>query len=171
MHMTYPFLIAFLLFAYKMDPDSSFDNFMSPSDQKRTGVEKLSQEEKMELQKWINSYCAENVGNIGGGYPSISEIFGNGTYIRLSDDSLWKIDPHDTPITQSWITPVEIIVENKGTGEYPYQLTNTLTGSAVRAQSVKELPPYLLHPPEIIMPPPSPPTLPPNEAKAKQKKS
>ena len=70
----------------------------------------------------------------------ISENLYNGRYIRLSDQSTWEINPDDTPLTQGWITPVEIVVSQSGDPQYPYKLTNSLTGSSVKAQKVSKLP-------------------------------
>jgi hypothetical protein len=68
--------------------------------------------------------------------PVLSESLNSGRYIRLSDNSLWEINPGDTAITQSWITPVEIIASPSGNATYPYKLTNSLTGSSVLARRV-----------------------------------
>jgi len=69
----------------------------------------------------------------------LQENLKNGRYIRLSDGTLWNIRPQDTSITQSWITPAEIIVSQSGDPNYPYKLTNSLTGSSVRAQKAQSV--------------------------------
>ncbi len=69
--------------------------------------------------------------------PILQENLNNGHLIRLSDNSLWEINPKDTPITQSWITPVEIIATPSQDPNYPYQLTNSLTKSTVLARRVE----------------------------------
>ena len=69
-----------------------------------------------------------------GSSPIIQESLYNGRFIRLSDSSLWEINPKDTPITQSWITPVEILVNPSDDESYPFRLTNSLTGSSVLAR-------------------------------------
>ena len=73
--------------------------------------------------------------------PLLQENLKNGSYIRLSDGSLWNIRPEDTPITQGWITPVEINATPSGDKDYPYTLTNSLTGSSVKARKVQSVPP------------------------------
>lgn|SRR3990167_3773811 len=72
--------------------------------------------------------------------PMIQENLRNGSYIRLTDGSLWNIHPEDTPITQGWITPVEIQVSPSNDREYPYTLTNSLTGSSVKARRADSVP-------------------------------
>jgi hypothetical protein len=68
--------------------------------------------------------------------PTVMEMLNNGKYIRLTDNTLWEIHEKDTPITQSWISPVEIYAAPSGDKNYPYTLTNSLTGSKVRARKV-----------------------------------
>jgi hypothetical protein len=72
--------------------------------------------------------------------PVLQENLKNGHYIRLSDNSLWEINPSDTPITQGWITAVEIKVAPSQDTAYPFTLTNTLTGSSVKARKAQSLP-------------------------------
>jgi hypothetical protein len=72
--------------------------------------------------------------------PILQENLKNGSYIRLSDGSLWNIRPEDAPITQGWITPVEINATPSGDKDYPYTLTNSLTGSSVKAKKVTSVP-------------------------------
>jgi hypothetical protein len=75
-----------------------------------------------------------------GSHPIIEASLQNGRYIRLSDDSLWEINPSDRPITQSWITPVEIVAAPSNDANYPFRLTNTLTGSSVLARRATAVP-------------------------------
>jgi hypothetical protein len=140
------------LMAYKSYlPDTTITD-MTPEERKSTGIDKLSSQERKELQAWINRNYVKRPGSDTGSYPTISEVLGNGTYVKLSDGSLWKIHPGDIPITQGWITPVEIIVEQSGASDYPYTLTNSLTGSKVRAQSASQLPANLMNAPATPAP-------------------
>lgn len=120
---------------------------MTPQEKKKTGVFKLREHEKETLQLWIDNHyekrseplvMAQTPQKVS--KPSISENFNNGKFIRLSDDSLWEIRDQDRPITQSWITSVEIKIAPSQNPDYPYQLTNTLTGSSVLAKKASELP-------------------------------
>ncbi|MDE3048098.1 MAG: hypothetical protein KGI83_07120, partial [Verrucomicrobiota bacterium] len=72
--------------------------------------------------------------------PILQDVLKGGKYIRLSDNSLWEIDPKDTPISGGWITPTEIKVGPSTDPEYPYSLTNHLTGSVVRARKIAAVP-------------------------------
>ncbi len=108
---------------------------MSVDELKETGVSRLSPQEKMALEEWIEEHYDKKLTTQNSKQgPVLQENLKNGRYIRLSDNSLWEIHPSDTPITQGWITPVQIKVSAANDTAYPYQLTNTLTGSSVRAR-------------------------------------
>jgi hypothetical protein len=108
---------------------------MSAEEMKETGISRLSPQEQMALEEWIEEHYDKKLttqNNKQG--PVLQENLKSGRYIRLSDNSLWEINPADTPITQGWITPVEIKVSANNDKNYPYLLTNTLTGSSVKAK-------------------------------------
>lgn len=123
---------------------ASLDTHMNDSEKKDTGVEKLTPEEKSALQKWIDSNHSLN--NMTPPPQSsdadivISQNIASGGYIELSDSSLWKIHPDDTPISQGWISPVTILVQDSNDSTYPYFLVNSVTGSKIRAQRISSLP-------------------------------
>lgn len=117
-----------------------FDTAMSTEEQEKTGLAKLNLQERMALREWIEEHYAKKalVQNKNSG-PILQEVLKGGHFIRLSDNSLWEIDPADTPITQSWITPTEIKIGQSTDSEYPYSLTNSLTGSTVRARKTSKV--------------------------------
>ncbi len=128
---------------------AAFDAGMSVQEMKQTGMTKLSAQEKMALQEWIEGHYAkkEIAQNSNKTVPSLQENLNNGRYIRLTDNSLWEIRQSDTPITQGWITPVEIKVSQSDDSAYPYNLTNTLTGSSVKARKAQAVPASTAMPP------------------------
>jgi hypothetical protein len=132
------FLAFALLAAQVIDYD------MNRQQQKETGVYKLTTKQKQALQEWIDAHYAkrEEPLPIRGSSTNavLSENLYNGHYIRLSDRSTWEINPEDTPLTQGWITPAEIIVSQSGDPNYPYKLTNSLTGSSVKAKKASNTP-------------------------------
>jgi hypothetical protein len=122
---------------------TAFDAEMSVEEMKQTGIERLSAQEKTALQKWVDTHYSKNIAQYGSKKKqgaSLEENLNNGHYIRLTDNSLWEINPVDTPITQGWITPVEIKVSPNSDPVYPTTLTNTLTGSSVKARKVEKVP-------------------------------
>lgn len=112
---------------------AAFDSNMSAEDLIQTGVSKLSMKEKEALQTWIDSKYLKKTGKKKQ-LPVLQENLKGGSLIGLTDCSLWEINPADTPITQGWISAVEIKIEQSSNIDYPYKLTNSLTGSAVRAR-------------------------------------
>ena len=70
----------------------------------------------------------------------VNESLNNGQFIRLSDGTLWEIHPGDRSITQSWISAVAINVVPSNDPNYPFRLTNSLTGSSVLARHATSLP-------------------------------
>lgn len=121
---------------------STFDTEMTAQEKKQTGLTRLSDKEKTALQNWIENHYQKRIEPIGGTQEegTLEENLKSGSFIRLSNGTLWNIHPKDTPITQGWITPVEITVTQTGNADYPYKLTNTLTGSSVRARKAQQEP-------------------------------
>ncbi len=116
---------------------------MTPQERKRTGIYKLGQKEQGALQSWIEANYTAKTGAPKQEAPPkslLEENLHSGSYIRLKDGSTWEIHPDDTPITQSWITPVDISYTPSNDPAYPYALTNTLTQSSVRAKKVGKVP-------------------------------
>ena len=108
-------------------------NAMSPEEMEETGLVKLTVRERLALQDWIE-YKSAKKKRAG---PILEEVIKAGRFIRLTDRSLWEISLGDKPITQSWITQVEIQVAPSGEEDYPFRLTNTLTGSSVKARKAE----------------------------------
>ena len=132
-----PFLALALLAAEALDFD------MTAEEKKKTGLNKLNDKEKASLQNWIDNHYAKRSQPIEKGTVergTLQENLKNGRYIRLSDHSIWNIHPADISITQGWITPVDIIVGQSSDSNYPYKLTNSVTGSSVRAKKVESIP-------------------------------
>lgn len=130
-------MLAHLILSTILLGAQTLDFEMTPDEQKKTGVSRLSKKEKEALQSWIDDHYEKRAVPLASAIPekgTIQENLKNGQYIRLSDGSFWNIHPKDTSITQSWITPAEVVVSQSGDANYPYKLTNTLTGSSVRAK-------------------------------------
>ena len=118
----------------------AIDFDMTSDEKKQTGVYKLNDKEKGALQTWIDNHYTKRSQPLSTTTQEqgiLQDNLKSGSQIRLSDGSLWTIHPKDTIITQSWITPVEIIVSQSGDPNYPYKLTNSLTGSSVRAKKAQ----------------------------------
>lgn len=119
---------------------------MTDKERSKTGVYKLSEKQKAALQVWIDHHYEKKEGvstpaplGVETRKPVISENHKGGGCLRLSDGSLWTIHPEDTPISQGWITPAEILISAPKKGDYPVELVNTLTGSSIRAKKESSL--------------------------------
>ena len=125
---------------------ASIDGQMTKQEQKATGVYKLTQKERKALQVWMDhSQVTQGVPTPPSvktptKHPVVEENLQNGHYLRLTDQTNWEINPEDIAITQGWLFPSEIIVTKTNNPEYPYTLTNILTGSSVRARKVSQIP-------------------------------
>ncbi len=136
-------IISLFLAFSSLTSTQPIDQEMSPKEKKQTGLHKLTEKEKSELQAWIDNHYAKRETPLETPAEEkgmLSENLHNGSYIRLATGSLWKIHPKDIPITQGWITPVDIRIAQSGDPEHLFKLTNTLTGSSVKAQKVGEVP-------------------------------
>ena len=66
----------------------------------------------------------------------ISEVLYNGSFVVLSDGSVWGIKPgNDQNIVYGWISPGRINIKNDNNSNnlYPYTLYNALTQDSVQA--------------------------------------
>ena len=131
-----PFFFALLIATEMIDLD------MTPQAKKKTGIYKLSDKEKEALQVWIDRHYEKRFAPLPltnpKGHPTIQENLKAGRFLRLSDESLWRIHPSDVPIVLGWMTPVEILIADSKDSAYPKKLINSLTGSPVRARQVSE---------------------------------
>ena len=120
---------------------SAFDAEMSREEKKKTGIHKLSQQEQSSLQTWIDNYYTKRAVPLQSPPETrslLQENLINGRSIGLANGTLWHIAPQDTPLTQSWITPVDIVVSANDDPDYPYKLTNSLTGTTVHAKKASK---------------------------------
>ena len=120
----------------------TLEDMMNSSERRQTGIYKLSNQEKVFLQQWIEEHYTKKIE--GGGPPQeilhISENLYNGHYIRLSNNSLWEVKPSDIPIAQGWISAVSVTITNNSDYMYPSRITNDQTGSSIAARRVSRLP-------------------------------
>jgi hypothetical protein len=70
-----------------------------------------------------------------------SEVIENGSYLMLSDNSVWCVSPKDTIISGGWISPAKVKIEKSNNPSYPYTIYNTLTQDKinVKKSSLKDI--------------------------------
>jgi hypothetical protein len=125
----------------------SIDQVMTIQEQRDTGISTLSPSQRSALDEWLNRYtqnvlrAVSNSGSIGryagvGTGHWISEVSGNGAYIKLEDDSMWEINEIDRIDTAIWlpVSNITVIVSKRPVGDFKYELINTDDGEKALAQ-------------------------------------
>lgn len=106
----------------------SINDLMSIEDQRRTGVIKLKQNQKMELAKWLVAHgFYNNNENAIQEEPAVYIKRNIGSEITLSNNSEWVIAPEDVPIAKSWEGNPRVKVEKTSNPLYPYKIYNLET--------------------------------------------
>lgn len=152
------FLLLFFLSSVVFAQSSnSIDTHMDNTDRRLTGINKLTPQEQQVLQEWINTHHTLKNPNAVTSTPItstpttsktsytgkgavLSQNIAGGRYIILNDNSMWMINPEDTPTTGGWISAVMINVEGNPDSNWPYLLVNSVTDSKARARPVTTIP-------------------------------
>lgn len=134
-------LLSFLLVSFALFAQSNwtFDDLMSNREKKRTGIKKLTPRQQEALQQWINKHFEVKESSFSAHLPTISEVMHSGKYLKLTDHSVWEIDPSDRPVVQGWLTPAKIKVKTGSDPEYPFLLVNQDTKTRVKAKKIAPL--------------------------------
>ncbi len=148
---------ALLLYAatQTMNPTPSLNQIMTPEDQVLTGVDKLTPEERSQLEEWLQEYtqvkAQTNARKKSTASPS-KQSFGllainavGGRYLILTDSSVWEVAPEDIYTSSAWLAaiPFEITYDSSDLNDpYPYTLKNQYSGQSVHARqsSIDEIP-------------------------------
>lgn len=114
---------------------------MSKETEKKTGINQLSYEQKLALEKWLNDNfeLKSMEASLRSHAPIyLSENSGNGTSLELSDGSVWEVAPKDRMKASYWIVPFPLrIIENVDPSdkeEYPKVIVNENTGVRVKVK-------------------------------------
>lgn len=129
------------------------DEVMNKETQKETGIYKLSKNQKLLLENWLNANFELKTAKEETKSPlSVSLNLRSGKQLQLSDGSIWDIAPDDADQAALWISPVPIQIMTEPSADYPYRLVNTLSGLGVKARRATALLP------PAPTPPPAPPS-------------
>ena len=117
---------------------TSLDTLMTPQEKTATGVANLTSTQKSALENWIDKNYTKKAST-----PEQKRIFlslniNEGQKLLLSDQSLYEISPDDVNTAGGWLTPVRIEIAPSGDPQYPVFLTNTDSGSKVKARKVSK---------------------------------
>ena len=122
----------------------SLDDLMPIEVQRETGVIRLSSQQKQALANWLESRLAhqnvpppptnEDASQIE---LSLSENIQGGKILKLTDGSMWEVDPNDVSISRIWLLPFPVkIEEDHSNVEFPYKFINLTTGSSVNVKKL-----------------------------------
>jgi hypothetical protein len=109
---------------------------MTDDEQKRTGITKLSDQQKQELETWLNQKFILKTAEPQPAEITLAENIRGGTQLKFSDGSTYEVSPQDRSRAQFWITPFIIKIEDSGDPNYPVTITNTVTNVSVRAKKI-----------------------------------
>ena len=111
------------------------DEVMSREEQKKTGVTKLTANEKIALEGWLNkNFVLKTKEEAPKTQLSLSINIDHGQKLQLSDNSLWEIAPDDVSKAAVWITPFPVQISSSGDLNYPCLITDVNSGTSVRAR-------------------------------------
>lgn len=113
------------------------DTVMTKEEQRKTGVNTLSFQQKVALEDWLNDHCLLKMPSPAPS-PSLSMSINidNGKQIQLSDNSIWEISPADLAKSAAWITPFPVKLSPSGDPSYPVLITNILSTESIKARRV-----------------------------------
>ena len=115
------------------------DQEMSPEQQKKSGISKLTEAEQRHLEEWLDDHFvkkSESEKKIFGEKLYVSEIINGGQRLRLSNNSLYELAPEDWIHAQAWITSAEVQVTHSPNEYYPFTITNPSSGYSVKARLI-----------------------------------
>ena len=115
------------------------DEVMTQEEQKKTGVYRLTVNQKIELEAWLNRRFVVKapVAAILPTPLSMSINIDNGKKIELSDNSIWEVAPEDVAIASVWITSFPVLLSASGNPQYPMLITNTESGEGIKARKAE----------------------------------
>ncbi|MCH9630902.1 MAG: hypothetical protein S4CHLAM37_09120 [Chlamydiia bacterium] len=106
----------------------SINDMMSIEDQRRTGVIRLKQNQKMQLAKWLVAHgFYERHEKVTPKAPPLYLKSNIGSQMTLSDDSDWEIAPEDVKTAKDWKDNPKVRVEKTKNPVYPYKIYNLET--------------------------------------------
>jgi hypothetical protein len=134
------------------------NDVMTPDQQQKTGIDKLSRAQKNQLETWINDKfvlkpvaAANTAPNTppapatppmpAGPMPPaglkdlyVSENLDGGAKLQLSNGDTYEVHPSDRDISSAWLLPSNISITPNKDPEYPINLTNTVSKTTVRTR-------------------------------------
>ncbi len=139
-----------------MNADIVIDDYMDTAQREKTGISKLNKNEIILLEGWLNKNFVPKNQAPAANELFLSENLSNGSLLKLSDGSIYEVNPQDIPLSSLWITPFPMEVTMTSDPNYPFLLMNKNTNTMVHARKPQIIPtPPNPLPPTTNMPVPS----------------
>lgn len=122
------------------------DDVMSKQEQKEMGISRLTYQQKLKLEAWLNEHCmmkpTPSEGTCEAPKEETQELtvslnIQGGRRLQLSDGSLWEIAPNDIPNASFWVLPIPVKIAPSNDVKFPNLLINQQTGISVRARQIQ----------------------------------
>ena len=111
------------------------DQMMTIDEQKKTGIAKLTEGQKKELETWINSKFVLKTTTPVQHTISLQENRYNGSQLLFSNNDLYEIAPPDRAKASSWLSVI-VTIEPSGDPAYPWKITNTVTNVSIKGKLI-----------------------------------
>jgi len=118
---------------------AKLDKYMPLYVQKYSGVYNLSDDQKEYLADWLAEHMGQQQQTTASDDRKelyMSENIEGGKFVRLSDNTLWEVDPIDLSRSKIWLFPFPVRIRKNGRQDFPYTITNMNTGSKVDVRQV-----------------------------------
>lgn len=129
---------AAILYSSKALGTMRLSDVMSGEEQKKTGVASLTDNQKKELESWINSkFILKTSMDSAPEQIYLQQNIESGAKLMFNDGSVYEVAPTDRSKTVFWLTPIVVTIEPSGDANYPSKITNTLTNVSVNGKMIK----------------------------------
>ncbi len=131
--------VLFCAFTSILHAEAKLDDYMPVDIQKYSGVYSLSDDQKQYLADWLAEHMGDGKKTRNEHHAKelfLSENVEGGKFLRLSDNSLWEVDPIDLSRSKIWLFPFPVRLRKNGRQDFPYTVTNMNTGSKVDVRRV-----------------------------------
>lgn len=136
------YILSFLLIPLLLQARTvSIDTIMPQNVQKETGVNELTPKQQTALALWLEDHIDKTTtAKINKSTLTISQNIDNGTYLILSDGSMWQIDPTTKNVSSVWLLPFPIKLRRSSVKAYPTQIIDKNSGVYVNALRIEKMP-------------------------------
>lgn len=136
--MKFLFTVCFSLSTFVLQANAILlDDVMTQEEQKKTGVSRLTTQQKIELENWMNrTFVLKTNPSSNSQTLYLSINIDGGAKLRLSDNSLWQVAPSDVPQAAGWLLPVPLEIQESKDPQYPYYLVNPQTQEKVKVKKL-----------------------------------